>query len=84
MIMSTIPMTAATVPHSTSGAAAPTKGLLERAFAALSRYQARVARAYVDQQLKRFSDEELKDMGYGGLDVARIRAASVNVPQHFV
>lgn len=82
MIMSTINMTATSVPASHAEATQP--GLMTRAFGAWANYQTRLARSYVDQHLKRFSDEELKEMGYGGMDVARIRAAQENAPQHWL
>lgn len=82
MIMSTINMTAVSVPASHAEATRP--NVVSRLLASWSNYQSRLARSYVDQHLKRFSDEELKDMGYGGMDVARIRAAQENAPQHWL
>ena len=86
MNMSTLPMTAtaSAVGRDVPNGNATTASLVGRVLDAWSRYQARIARAHVDQQLQRFSDEELKEMGYGGVDVARIRSANENVPQHWL
>ncbi len=83
MIMSTINMTATSVPASHADSA-PFEPSSRGASEAWANYQTRLARSYVDQHLKRFSDEELKEMGYGGMDVARIRAAQENAPQHWL
>lgn len=80
--MSTIDMTALSVPASHAEATQPS--LFARLFDSWNRYQSRLARSHVDQHLKRFSDEELREMGYANMDVARIRAAQVNAPQHWI
>lgn len=82
MIMSTFNLTATSVPAAHAESARP--GLFSRLLGSWAGYKARLARSYVDQHLKRFSDEELKEMGYGGMDVARIRAAQDNAPQHWL
>ena len=82
MIMSTINLTASSVTSAHADTTRPS--LLSRLLDGWASYQSRLARSYVDQHLKRFSDEELREMGYGGLDVARIRAAHENAPQHWL
>ncbi|MEQ1713862.1 MAG: hypothetical protein ABL908_21040 [Hyphomicrobium sp.] len=80
--MTTLDMAGSAVPASHAEATQP--GLMTRVLGAWVSYQTRLARSYVDQHLKRLSDEELKEMGYGGMDVARIRAAQENAPQHWL
>lgn len=80
--MSTINLTASSIPASHAEATQPS--LSARLFDRWTRYQSRLARSYVDQHLKRFSDEELREMGYANMDVARIRASQGNAPQHWL
>jgi len=75
-------MTASSVAASHTEDARPS--IFSRLLDGFANYQSRLARSYVDQHLKRFSDEELREMGYGGIDVARIRAAHENAPQHWI
>lgn len=82
MIMSTFNLTASPATASHTDATRPS--LVSRLLGSWANYQSRLARSYVDQHLKRFSDEELREMGYGGMDVARIRAAQENAPQHWL
>lgn len=80
--MSTLQMTGAAVPAAHREKAGP--GLLTRLFDRWSRYQARVAQSYVDQYLQRLGDQQLKEMGYGVPEIARIRAANGNAPQYWL
>jgi hypothetical protein len=82
MIMSTLHVSGHPAAVRTDGD--PGRGVLSRLFGAWMSYRRRVAQSYVDQYLQRFGDEELKEMGYTDLELARIRAAASEAPQHWI